>query len=53
MHERLLADLRGGKKAALARAISIVENHRAFVRFLELRNAVSIATGGGRPRRGR
>jgi LAO/AO transport system kinase len=29
VHERLLADLRAGKKASLARAISIVENHRA------------------------
>jgi LAO/AO transport system kinase len=29
MHERLLADFTAGKKAALARAISIVENHRA------------------------
>ena len=28
-HERLLADFDAGKKAALARAISIVENHRA------------------------
>ena len=28
-HERLLADFAAGKKAALARAISIVENHRA------------------------
>ena len=27
-HERLLADFAAGKKAALARAISIVENHR-------------------------
>jgi LAO/AO transport system kinase len=29
MHEALLADFEAGKKAALARAISIVENHRA------------------------
>jgi LAO/AO transport system kinase len=29
MHDRLLADFAAGKKAALARAISIVENHRA------------------------
>lgn len=29
MHETLLADFEAGKKAALARAISIVENHRA------------------------
>ena len=29
MHERLLADFRSGRTAALARAISIVENHRA------------------------
>ena len=29
MHERLLADFSAGKTAALARAISIVENHRA------------------------
>lgn len=29
MHERLLQDFVAGKKAALARAISIVENHRA------------------------
>ena len=29
MHERLLADFAAGRKAALARAISIVENHRA------------------------
>jgi LAO/AO transport system kinase len=29
MHERLIADFSAGKKAALARAISIVENHRA------------------------
>jgi LAO/AO transport system kinase len=29
MHERLLADFTAGRKAALARAISIVENHRA------------------------
>src|SRR5260221_7968835 len=29
MHERLLADFAAGKKAALARAISVVENHRA------------------------
>lgn len=28
-HDRLLADFAAGKKAALARAISIVENHRA------------------------
>ena len=28
MHERLLADFAAGRKAALARAISIVENHR-------------------------
>jgi LAO/AO transport system kinase len=28
MHDRLVADFAGGKKAALARAISIVENHR-------------------------
>ncbi len=28
MHERLLADFDAGRKAALARAISIVENHR-------------------------
>ena len=28
MHERLIADFVAGKKAALARAISIVENHR-------------------------
>jgi LAO/AO transport system kinase len=28
MHDRLLADFASGKKAALARAISIVENHR-------------------------
>src|SRR5438552_8067369 len=28
-HERLLADFDAGKKAALARAVSIVENHRA------------------------
>ena len=28
MHEALLADFRAGRKAALARAISIVENHR-------------------------
>jgi LAO/AO transport system kinase len=28
MHDRLLADFAAGKKAALARAISIVENHR-------------------------
>ncbi|MFL5605717.1 MAG: methylmalonyl Co-A mutase-associated GTPase MeaB [Gemmatimonadaceae bacterium] len=28
MHERLLADFASGRKAALARAISIVENHR-------------------------
>ncbi|MEP6622627.1 MAG: methylmalonyl Co-A mutase-associated GTPase MeaB [bacterium] len=28
MHERLLADFAEGRKAALARAISIVENHR-------------------------
>ena len=28
MHERLVADLLNGRKAALARAISIVENHR-------------------------
>ncbi|MEO8337657.1 MAG: methylmalonyl Co-A mutase-associated GTPase MeaB, partial [bacterium] len=28
MHERLIADFAAGKKAALARAISIVENHR-------------------------
>ncbi|MEO8562809.1 MAG: methylmalonyl Co-A mutase-associated GTPase MeaB [bacterium] len=28
MHERLLSDLLSGKKAALARAISVVENHR-------------------------
>ena len=27
-HERLLADFRGGKPAALARVVSIVENHR-------------------------
>ena len=27
-HERLLADFDAGKKAALARAVSIVENHR-------------------------
>jgi LAO/AO transport system kinase len=29
MHDRLLADFASGKKAALARAISIVENHRS------------------------
>jgi LAO/AO transport system kinase len=29
MHDRLIADFAAGKKAALARAISIVENHRA------------------------
>ncbi|MEO7457629.1 MAG: methylmalonyl Co-A mutase-associated GTPase MeaB [Gemmatimonadaceae bacterium] len=29
MHDRLLEDFNAGKKAALARAISIVENHRA------------------------
>ena len=29
MHDALLADFRTGRKAALARAISIVENHRA------------------------
>src|SRR2546430_10019988 len=29
MHELLLADFAAGKKAALARAISVVENHRA------------------------
>ena len=29
MHDALLADFRAGRKAALARAISIVENHRA------------------------
>jgi LAO/AO transport system kinase len=29
MHEQLLADFASGKKAALARAISIVENHRS------------------------
>jgi LAO/AO transport system kinase len=29
MHDRLLADFAAGRKAALARAISIVENHRA------------------------
>jgi LAO/AO transport system kinase len=28
MHDRLLADFAAGRKAALARAISIVENHR-------------------------
>ena len=28
MHDALLADFRAGRKAALARAISIVENHR-------------------------
>ena len=31
-HERLLADFAAGRKAALARAISIVENHRAGLR---------------------
>lgn len=29
MHDALLADFRAGRKAALARAISIVENHRS------------------------
>ena len=29
MHESLLADFAAGKKAALARAISVIENHRA------------------------
>ena len=28
MHDALLADFRAGRKAALARTISIVENHR-------------------------
>ena len=35
VHERLLADFSAGRKAALARAISIVENHRpGFERLL-------------------
>jgi LAO/AO transport system kinase len=35
LHERLLADFAAGRKAALARAISIVENHRpGFERLL-------------------
>ena len=35
VHDRLLADLTAGKKAALARAVSIVENHRdGFDRLL-------------------
>src|SRR5204862_7932020 len=34
-HERLLADFDAGKKAALARAVSVVENHRrGFERLL-------------------
>ena len=34
-HDRLLADLGAGKKAALARVVSIVENHRdGFDRLL-------------------
>jgi LAO/AO transport system kinase len=34
-HDRLLADFDAGKKAALARAVSVVENHRAgFERLL-------------------
>ena len=28
VHERLLADFDAGSKAALARAVSVVENHR-------------------------
>ena len=39
-HERLLADFAAGRKAALARAISIVENHRpGFERLLAAWNA--------------
>ena len=39
-HERLLADFAAGRKAALARAISIVENHRpGFERLLAALNA--------------
>jgi LAO/AO transport system kinase len=39
-HERLLADFAAGRKAALARAISIVENHRpGFERLLATWNA--------------
>lgn len=40
-HERLLADFAAGRKAALARAISIVENHRpGFERLLAAWNAM-------------
>ncbi len=43
MHERLLADFAAGKKAALARAISVVENHRAG--FEELLGMAQARTG--------
>src|SRR5436853_2478919 len=37
-HERLLADFDAGKKAALARAVSVVENHRSEEHTSELQS---------------
>lgn len=46
MHERLLADFAAGKKVALARAISVVENHRSG--FEELLGMAHTRTGHAR-----
>jgi LAO/AO transport system kinase len=46
MHERLLADFAEKKTAALARAVSIIENHRAG--FEEILGALSPRLGHGR-----
>ena len=45
-HERLLADFAAGRTAALARAISVVENHRAG--FEELLHTLHPLVGRGR-----
>jgi LAO/AO transport system kinase len=46
LHDALLADFRAGRKAALARAISVVENHRTG--FDALLGALHPALGRGR-----